>query len=293
MRIGHIINSVNVPEDSDLGRAQPVTFKTLLRSKSISKYKDSIEHYVVGYEGDYDHVPSGFVHLPELERSVLDVGKFNVQRKLPLIGDIFNSIDGQVDLDWIVYSNVDIAVMPYFYDYLFDHLKRVDSTRCLVINRRVVEEVPEGLLSSYYSQVGKRHPGFDCFVIPMSLISKFNLDLVCLGGNFLGRAILCNLYSFADEVKILEDSHLTFHIGDDGAWLNRVNSEFDTHNKECIYRLIDSLAKDVDNHRLEELEMVRSFLDYWDTGPPIPFLRKLRYKFTSAMRLLTSPFCNA
>ncbi len=44
---------------------------------------------------------------------------------------------------------------------------------------------------------------------------------------------------FSNSLEIIKDCHLTFHIGDDGAWLNNDYSEFDAHNKKEAYKIIN------------------------------------------------------
>ena len=56
-------------------------------------------------------VPAFFGCRRHLERSVLDVVTFSIPRKLPLITDIVDRATAAPNADYIIYSNVDIAVV--------------------------------------------------------------------------------------------------------------------------------------------------------------------------------------
>ncbi|NEN93578.1 MAG: hypothetical protein F6K48_33760, partial [Okeania sp. SIO3H1] len=88
LNLAHIINPVVVPESSDLFVAQPITFQTMKNAQTHAKGKVNVTLYSAQYPEDESIIPDGFVKTPNLETSVLDVGKFLVPRKLPLIKDI-------------------------------------------------------------------------------------------------------------------------------------------------------------------------------------------------------------
>lgn len=282
MKIGHIINPVNIGESSDLHLAQPVTFKSMSIAKDSSKFHDDIIQYVVGYEEDSVIFPENFKHLPLLTKSIMDYGTFEKTRKLPLIKDILYSLSHETDLDYIIYTNVDIAIMPYFYDYIFDKIK--NGSDSLIINRRVIKESEN--LNFMYAEVGDPHPGYDCFVFKKDLLTNFSLGNVCIGANWIGRSMISNLLVHSKKLEIITDAHLTFHIGEDGAWLIENFSEFDHHNKAEVYSIINKLIKQcTDNETLNELNKILTFMDTWGKKN-IPTPKKIKLKDKIIFRLI-------
>lgn len=233
IRVAHIINPVKVNEKSDLHVAQPVTFETMLRSKRNSLFCDQIELYTTQFEEDKEIIPDGFRVLSNLERSVLDVNPRLAKRKLPLIGDILSKVKEMDNPDYIIFTNMDIALMPYFYDAVVLYLEKGHDA--LVINRRrisdryrTIEELP-----LMYSDLGRSHPGFDCFVIKTELLDRFILGNICVGISFLEATLVHNIFSFAQNPLYVPDAHLTFHIGMDV--LVPRNNEFYKHNRADFF----------------------------------------------------------
>src|SRR5579859_690301 len=137
MKIAHIVNPVKVAPTSDLYVAQPITFETMRRAKSFASGQIEVELYTTQYPEDHEILPDGFTILPNLERSVLDFGHFDSPRKLPVFADILERLYLATDSDYLVYTNVDIALMPHFYLSVAALLKNHDG---LVINRRSIAD---------------------------------------------------------------------------------------------------------------------------------------------------------
>ncbi len=255
IRIGHIINPVKVTASSDLYRAQPVTFASMRAACDHLLSTSQVKLFGVGFPDDLSLLPAYFETLSPLERSVMDVGAFRNSRKLPLIADLLRPID----VDYVVYTNVDIALMPYFYRYI---VKKIESgSDSLIINRRVIDEDLTDL-DEMYAQVGTSHPGYDCFVFRRELLDHFDLGTSCIGANYIGRVLIANLIAFSRKLEIIKDAHLTFHLGNDGAWLTHNYSEFDIHNKEQAYQIINRLIELCDEEsKVLQLEEILTFLD--------------------------------
>ncbi len=251
MKISHIVNPVQVSPRSDLYVAQPVTFRAMRASKQHCHDDLDIELQAVCYEEDAALVPEYFQSGPLLERSVMDVGDFRKRRKLPLIHDILKSAVERSDADYLIYTNVDISPMPFFYSAIGDALQEYDA---LVINRRTIEKCPTGdrPLAFYYQQVGQSHPGFDCFVFKREHYRQYQLFDACIGANWIGRMLICNLLAYANHPAILTDAHLTFHLGDDRSWKTAENIDFDRHNEAQVGKLMLALhqAGRIDRHQL-------------------------------------------
>lgn len=233
IRVAHIINPVKVNEKSDLHYAQPITFETMLRAKQQSIYKDQIDFYTIQYEEDKEIIPPGFHILSNLSNSVLDVNSTLKNRKLPLIGAIFEKRNEITGADYIIYTNMDIALMPYFYDTLFTYLEKGHDA--VVINRRRISDKFKKVvdLPLMYADMGKSHPGFDCFVIKTALLDQFIFENICVGISFLEATLVHNIFSFAKNPLFVPDAHLTFHIGMDV--LVARNNDFYRHNRKEFF----------------------------------------------------------
>lgn len=167
------------------------------------------------FQEDIAIIPDEFLQLSNLERSVLDVNKQLVGKKLPLIADILNKLKEVPDTDYYIYTNTDIALMPYFYNVVHQHV--LNGYDAIVINRRrlSIKYNDELSLDLMYADLGKSHPGFDCFVFKKELLAKFVLGDICVGIPFVEATLLHNIFSFANNPLFLPDAHLTFHIGMD------------------------------------------------------------------------------
>ena len=271
MKIGHIVNPVAVGESSDLFVAQPVTFRTMFAAKRFAIDQVDVELMVIGYEEDTVIFPDRFKTLPQLQRSVMDVGAFSNQRKLPLIRDILDAAVKNSDAEYFIYSNVDISPMPYFYSAVAKSLRDNDA---LVINRRTIDKCDSGNqpLDHYYCQAGEVHPGFDCFVFSRKQYEQFQLFDACIGANWIGRVLICNLLAFANQPKIIKDGHLTFHLGDDRSWKSTKNIDFDEHNEEQVSKLMAHLHHQnlCDKHPLLEQSYQEFYLKTLDPDSTRP-----------------------
>src|SRR5690554_6353663 len=124
IKLTHIINPVNVSEASDLFVAQPVTFESMRRAKQFAANEIEVNLITTQYPEDHSIIPEFFTKTKDLDRSVLDFGAFDKQRKLPLLQDILDrAVDYDTEADYIVYTNVDIAVQPHFYSFINQKIK--------------------------------------------------------------------------------------------------------------------------------------------------------------------------
>jgi hypothetical protein len=285
VKFAHVINPVKVSKEFDLYQAQPVTFSTMINAKSQSSHAGEIEQYAVGFKEDEEIFPSQFIPLRTLKRSVLDVGKFCNERKLPLIADILSALEDINNVDYVIYTNSDIALMPFFYNYIITKIE--SGSDSLIINRRVIPCITD--LPLMYADVGVSHPGYDCFVFRKELLKKLILGKTCIGANWIGRAMLANLIVFSKNVEIIKDGHLTFHIGDDGAWLKNDYSEFDIHNKKQAYEIISHLRSTTNDEKIiTDLNDITQYMDNWgkpvssnpEKSKKVSLLNKIRFTIT-------------
>lgn len=196
------------------------------------------------YEEDRAIIPDSFQILSNLQRSVLEVNTSLTKRKLPLIHDILQKTkEVTTGNDYIIFTNVDIALMPYFYESVNALLQQGHDA--LVINRRRLSNTYSNVeeLPLMYADLGKSHPGFDCFVFHQSLLDRFILDDICVGISFLEVSLMHNLLAFAQKPLYVPDAHLTFHIGMD-VLVPRKQNPFYWHNRKTYFEKIQPQLRD-------------------------------------------------
>jgi hypothetical protein len=238
IKLAHIVNPVRVAPESDLYTAQPVTFETMLQARAFAQSEVEVQLLTAQYQEDSDLIPDGFIKTRNLDRSVLDMKEFEHPRKLPLIKDILDRLYDATDADYLIYTNVDIALMPFFYLYVKDIiLQGYDS---FTINRRTITDTttfPEEI-SQMWAQIGEPHPGIDCFVFPKQVYKNFFLGEGCIGTGRIGKIINTNLICNAGKYEHFKDLHLTFHLGNEGRWKSSKFDDYIEHNQN---QLIDVL----------------------------------------------------
>lgn len=266
----HIVNPLMVDDSSDLFVAQPITFETMRRAQAFAAPALDVTLYSAQFREDRSVVPTFIEQTPDLDRSVLDVGEFRVKRKLPLLRDILDRLYEAADADYLIYTNMDIALQPEFYRAV----NELVETGCdaLVINRRTI---PAGYtaveeLDDMYAHPGVAHRGWDCFIFPRDSYPEFELYNVCLGASRVGLALLANLAALTPGFKELRDEHLTFHIGDARSWLRKEYADYDAHNTSELMRILSALeAKQgifsIDSIPGSFLNRRRTFGAFYDT----------------------------
>ncbi len=241
-KIAHIVNPVKPDPTSDLCIAQPVTFKTLEAAKQFSG-NAKIEQLSICYPEDNEIVPHFLRRLENFNRSILDLRVFKKKAKLPILADIIKSAHVNSDADYLIYSNIDIALLPYFYDTVAAIIRR--GYDAFAINRRTITDklnkVDEIALMS--AQIGESHYGHDCFVFKKELADNFNLGNVCIGINWVGRVFIWNLIAYAKSFKEFKNLHLTFHIGNERRWKDPLYEDYVQHNKTEAMKVLQLLDK--------------------------------------------------
>lgn len=232
--LGHIINPVIVGKGSDLYIAQPITLHTMKTAKEFAIDKVHVALFSAQYKEDRKIVPDGFYLTPDLDRSILDIRSFQKARKLPLIGDILDRLYEATDAEYFMYTNIDVALQPYFYiavNTLID--KGYDA---FTINRRTIsreytsiDEVP-----MMYAEIGEPHKGWDCFVFKREIYPEYEFGTACIGAGWIGRIMLSNLACFGKNFTIFKDLQLTFHIGNEKSWKADEYKDYLLYNRnEC------------------------------------------------------------
>lgn len=230
-KFAHIINPVLVGESSDLFKAQPITFRTMQTAREFAGSEIEIELFTAQYTEDRKIIPTDYTMTPDLERSVLDFVKFEKKRKLPLLKDILDRLFEATDAEYLIYTNVDIALQPHFYLAVNSIVEEgVDS---FIINRRTIsdkyQEIEQIPLMS--AQTGKKHPGRDCFIFKRQFYPHYNLGNVCIGTGKVGAVLTLNLIYNSIFFQEFRDLHLTFHIGEQRTWREHKFQDYYLHNK--------------------------------------------------------------
>ena len=232
LRIAHLVNPVNVGPESDLHVAQPITFESLRRARGYSAGSIDVTLLSCSFPEDAVTAPPDFIAAANLERSVCDLGtSFRKPRRLPLLKDLLDRFYAATDADWLIYSNVDIAAVPYFYSSVAALIE--NGYDGLVINRRTIADKYSDLsqLELMYAEAGEPHPGHDCFVFHRRSYPQFDLGNVCLGINWVGRVLLWNLCVHAKRFHEFKDLHLTFHLGNDKVWKSDIYDDYRAFNE--------------------------------------------------------------
>jgi len=214
IRFAHIVNPVAVPETHELFRAQPITFESMRQAKVFAEGKVEVELLSVQYTEDRKSVPDYFKALPDLNQSIRDAANLPNAKKFPFISDILKSLYENSNAEYLVYTNTDIIIVPQFYVAIAQLIAEYKYDAVSVNRRRIpfawskINELP-----LIQSQIGKLHPGYDCFVFHRSLIPKFVFSKVCIGTGYTSVAFIHNLIAFSEKPLISDELHLTLHLG--------------------------------------------------------------------------------
>jgi len=261
MTIAHIVQPVPVDRSSDLFVAQPITFATMIAAREFAKTAVDVKLFAIqDHEDERMALPEEFIRLPDLTRSILDYKTFKKERKLPLIQDILASLFAASDALFFVYSNVDIALMPFFYQTVAMHLAQ--GYDALVINRRTITNKYAAIqdIPLMCAETGAPHKGYDCFIFKRALYPRFQLGKIHIGSAGIGRALLANMAAVADKFRELRNEHLTFHIGDSCSWRKEEYADYFSENWQEYLAIYQRLEAEVGGFDPQ----VRSYL--LDTG---------------------------
>lgn len=257
----HIVSPVQVGPERDLYWAQPVTFASMRVARELAQREGlRVELLSAQYPEDEGLVPEGFVKTPALERSCAGLG-VGLTRRLPLLAEILERLYQASTADYLVFTNVDIAVQPFFYLTLAAILR--SGVEAFVVNRRTISDQyrdPRDL-PFMYAELGVPHKGYDCFVFPRSLAPALDLGRVFLGAAGVGRTLLANLACRVPGFREFRDLHLTFHLGNSAPWRSPEQEAYSRANWGECQGVLDRLEADCGPFDAE----FRSYLR--DTGP--------------------------
>lgn len=183
--IAHIVNPVKVDPASDLFVAQPITFESMRIAKEKTDLRINVQLLAAFFPEDETINPAFLTPTRQLNRSILDFSKNKNQRKLPLLTDILERLYESSTADYLIYTNSDIAVLPFFYNVVTEIIE--EGHDAFTINRRTIysSRVEVKDLPLLYSEIGVPHPGTDCFIFKRSLYPRFCLGRINIGTYFL------------------------------------------------------------------------------------------------------------
>jgi len=253
LKIAHVIHPVIVNPESDLIIAQPITFQSMLNAKNFSTNIE-VELYSTKYEDEDEIVPIDFLKANSIKKSIFDLKEFKTPtKKLALIDDILNNLNDASNADYFIYTNVDIGVMPHFYEYLNGMIKK--GYDAIAINRRTISQkyTSPNNLWEIYGDLGITHPGIDCFVFSKKAYKKFSFFDSFIGTGPVGLCFVANMIVHSDKFIWLENEHLTFHIGDDRIWLNPKHHDYEINNLKEAIRITENNLNFVKNDKVKEI----------------------------------------
>jgi hypothetical protein len=250
-RFVHVINPAKVGPGSSLHVAQPITFESLRVAQEFASVRGvDVDLCAANFPEDDEVLPDFFRHRQHLTRSVLDLGQFKIERKLPLIADILDAARSTSNAPHIIYTNVDIAVQPHFYMSIDEIIRRgVDA--CMITRRTLKKDYTSpSQLPEMYADPGEEHPGDDCFIFSRAAYEKFDLGDACIGIKFVARILGFNIIVHAQRFEHFKNLRLTFHIGDDRVWDDEKYADYTAHNRRVLQRVVPQFkrrARKIDN----------------------------------------------
>jgi len=247
----HIINPFKDTKTSKHETIQSLTFHGIAKAKKLTE-STKVDVLCAVYPEDKsivqnDFLCKDFLCKEILLRSVSDEYSFNYPKKLPFIFDILNAgsddeYDKQ-DNNYVIYTNIDIIPLPFFYETISNLVnKGIDS---IIINRRTVSKdwCSQNFNPLIFSEIGRKHGGFDCFIFKRSLLKNFVRSDACIGAGGVMMSLLFNLVALSDKIAIIPDAHLTCHVGDDRLWAHPKFKDYTYHNKLEAQKVAKQLAE--------------------------------------------------
>lgn len=286
LTLGHIINPVIVSKSSDLFIAQPITFETMKRARDFVKDEIEVKLFSAQYSEDRPLVPDYMIITRDLERSVRDISKRASVKKLPFIKDILDRLYEFSDADYLIYTNVDIALAPNFYLAISNFIN--EGYDAFSINRRTISKHFQTIedLPQMYQEKGLPHPGHDCFVFKRDLYQQFELEEVFIGARGIGAVLLCNLIRFAKQFACFKDEYLTFHLGNDRNWVvkNQNNEYLNYLNSKNSFKITQNLYQST--HNSDQKVLIKEYLHRFRINALPPWIRKIFRGFKEINNLI-------
>jgi hypothetical protein len=174
------------------------------------------------------------------------------------------------DAEYLIYTNVDIALMPTFYTSVAALIE--SGVDAFIINRRTIPSHYRFIeqLPCMYAEAGEKHPGYDCFIFRRESFANFRLGKVCIGVPKIGIVLAANMVCYSEKFREYRDLHLTFHIGDEGGWTGRGADEYFLYNRQESEKVLNDLAPEFNKPELPDvgLPALAAYFRWLMTGRP-------------------------
>jgi len=167
------------------------------------------------------------------------------KRPFPLIADILLTGAKSSNCDYLIFTNMDIAVQPDFYVQLQEIIEqRFESGTPFTVYRRNISSHYNRIdqLPEMYRQAGLIAYGYDCFVFPASYVSQLDLGNCCIGAAHFDYLLFIMLDAVSGfRARRINDLPLTFHIGNDIAWSSQI--DYIEHNHWAVSPFIQKVVR--------------------------------------------------
>jgi len=214
-------------------KIQEVSFASMKQARSFKNGKGDIipevQFLAAVFSADEAYAMGHFEKTFVLKRSAQDMQKFKIPRNLPLLFDILSGAE-DANADYVVFTNVDIGLVPHFY-YSINSLLGLGYDS-LIINRRTLSgwALDPALINLMAMDQGRVHEGYDCFVFPRHFLNNLVRGNSIVGSAGVMQGLIYNLVALSKRLLLLEDVHLTWHLGDDKSWSEASLSDYIQHN---------------------------------------------------------------
>lgn len=240
----HVVNPLNIPSRiaeqeaafDSLKRASVLAMNSPIRSCKVS-------FVAAAYMEDCEFAKVHFDHIARLEKSSSDIFSFAVPRKLPLLFDVIMTAQADgVPATHVIYTNSDICLSAGFYEAIATLLDL--GFEAITVNRRdIPANADQGkLLPLMECLIGRKHPGFDCFIFPRHWLDDLVKTDAVIGMPGVARSLLYNLVAHAQRMLLLNDVSLTFHVGSDAAWRAPQYADYRDFNYAQARRIYPALV---------------------------------------------------
>ncbi|WP_140159658.1 hypothetical protein [Sphingobium sp. GW456-12-10-14-TSB1] len=241
----HVYDDKELPENTAL---QFVTFDTVNDAVILCKSALDVACVAITYPDDAHLVPEHITLGPPLTRYACDIIDVSKRRPLPLLYDIIDlglsaPLEKNAAEEFVILTNSDIHVQPNFYRFAAEIIGM--GYDVATVNRRTIEvdQHDRRNRALYSVDAGKPHPGFDCFIFPVSLYSRFVKTNSCCGAGLVMRSLLFNLVSTCQRFLMVTGAHATYHLGDDRKWQVSEFAEYEESNAREAQRVLDHFGR--------------------------------------------------
>lgn len=251
----HLFNCYGKSQDGALDNEQRHVLDSMRQAaRSYAEEGGGVTFVVTCEDKDEALVPPDFKMRKPIKRRASDLPEFGSLPPLPFLFDVLDAAvsDNAEPSEFVVYTNFDIVLQPFFYRFLHHFLSGgYDS---IIVNRRTVDASSVGAPTFVaQAEVGVAHPGMDCFVFPRAWLDSFARNEAITGVGLVMRSLLYNLVAKSKRLLFLSCTNLTLHYGDDRPWSATNFKAAEEHNADEARRLWQSLTRDDQGSQLVDL----------------------------------------